>query len=390
MGKFFCAEGAREAAEDMIGTAFGCQTYVLIECPTPWAFSAFDSPAIPQNLRDLAAQVNQTHPSLRFLLITGNECDRFHHDRNLHDRKQTRVIIYDRSSETFCRGYDRYEVLIENLEQASDVISAFLINALPLSKAVYSSMHVSDVSMKTDELVKDVLVCTHGSHDQCCAKYGIPFYRQAIAQVAEQHLPNVRIWKASHFGGHRFAPTAITFPDGRYYGGLDAKSLISILTQTGNIDCFQRVYRGWSILPTEVQVLEQNLLLQDGWDWLSYPLSYQVIKQSEEKRRTQVSMTVIKKDGLMHQYESEIVQDDCKTMCLKGSCHAVQAATFFKYTVTNLCLRSITPVSISPLVPSTNPDTQNNGINQGNPAIAPAPKTPTSRKTPKPLTVPLP
>ncbi|MFN6036267.1 MAG: sucrase ferredoxin, partial [Dolichospermum sp.] len=36
MNKFFCADNSRQLQEDIIGTATNYQTYILVECPTPW------------------------------------------------------------------------------------------------------------------------------------------------------------------------------------------------------------------------------------------------------------------------------------------------------------------------------------------------------------------
>ena len=75
-----------------------------------------------------------------------------------------------------------------------------------------------------------ILVFTHGSHDNCCARYGNPFYFNAKNIISGLSLDNVRISRFSHFGGHRFAPTMIDSPQGRYYGNLDQESFKSILT----------------------------------------------------------------------------------------------------------------------------------------------------------------
>ena len=90
-------------------------------------------------------------------------------------------------------------------------------------------------------------------------------------------LPNVRIWRSSHIGGHRFAPTAITLPDGRYYGRLSLLALQAIVTRQGAIAQLRPVYRGWGILPQPLQLLEQQLLLQHGWSWLDRSVAYQQI-----------------------------------------------------------------------------------------------------------------
>lgn len=317
MAKFFCAESSLQAGEEMIGSAVGYQTYVLIECPTPWAVEAIDSPTVPQNLRELMIQVRQTHSSLRFLLITGQP----------KQPQQVRVLIYHQPSTQFMNAYRRYEVEVDTIAQVADVISTFLSGALSPTPTDHATP-------------KDVLICTHGSHDHCCAKYGIPFYRQAIALVTDLGMPDIRIWKASHFGGHRFAPTAITFPDGRYYGRLEPESLSSILTHKGDINCFQRVYRGWGILPVELQVLEQEVLIKSGWDWLQLSIAYQILSQAIDKSWTDVLLSIKKPEGEILQYRAEVIRDATQTMCLKGSCSAVREAVFFKYAVSHLHLQS--------------------------------------------------
>lgn len=64
---------------------------------------------------------------------------------------------------------------------------------------------------------KLMLVCTNGKRDRCCAKFGLPIYQEFL-----QH-PNLSTWQTTHIGGHRYAPTAVTFPTGIVYGYLDNK-----------------------------------------------------------------------------------------------------------------------------------------------------------------------
>lgn len=57
------------------------------------------------------------------------------------------------------------------------------------------------------------LVCTHGKHDRCCAKYGRPLYDAVRDQVDEEW-----VWQSTHVGGDRFAGNLVALPDGVYYG----------------------------------------------------------------------------------------------------------------------------------------------------------------------------
>ena len=56
------------------------------------------------------------------------------------------------------------------------------------------------------------LVCTHGSHDACCALRGRPLARTLSAPQGTD------VWECSHLGGDRFAANVVVLPHGFYYG----------------------------------------------------------------------------------------------------------------------------------------------------------------------------
>ena len=86
------------------------------------------------------------------------------------------------------------------------------------------------------------LICTNGNRDICCALEGRKLINalEARGEVA---------WESTHLGGHRFAPTRLTLPDGRFYGG--TKSVI---------------YRGASGLSRIQQAAECETRLRHGYD----------------------------------------------------------------------------------------------------------------------------
>jgi hypothetical protein len=325
MAKFFCAEASRQAEEDIIGSGTPYLTYVLVEYPTPWAFEALDSPGVPQNLRDLVEEVRRLKLSIRFLFIT---------QQKRKTTAQTKVLIYQQEAQPFVGGYTRSEWEVDRIEQVAEIVKGYLAGERT------GEMHPTHT-------LRDILICTHGIHDQCCAKYGLPFYRQAIATVSALKLDHIRIWQASHFGGHRFAPTAIDLPDGRYYGALDEASFRAILTRMGRIQAVSPVYRGWGILPTTLQVLERELMLHYGWEWFTYKISHTILGQSETLDWIHAELCFEHLDGSIYRYQAELVQDDRKTLCLKGSCSAAKEATFIKYAVTNLHLHLIQRMCLS-------------------------------------------
>ncbi|WP_232224197.1 sucrase ferredoxin [Mastigocladopsis repens] len=312
MDTFFCAEESRQAGEDPIGTGENYQVYVLVECPTPWTRNAFDSKPIPQNLRALREEVSQTGLSVRLLLI---------YNEHLKQTNSTRCIIF-RQQEAFSKGYNKQEFQVPNISNVTPILKECLLNEI---------LHES-----TETQTRDILICTHGSNDKCCAKYGIPFYKHALSTVAKLSLNHVRIWQVSHFGGHRFAPTVIDFPEGRYYARLDQVSLTSILTRTGDVQCFNNIYRGWGTLPHPAQVLERELILMHGWDWFNYKVACRVLEQSEDGRFNRVELSFKKPDGSLSCTQADVVEDERKNLYLMGECHGMEAEKTPQFFVKNL------------------------------------------------------
>lgn len=67
-------------------------------------------------------------------------------------------------------------------------------------------------------------ICTHGTRDRCCAKFGFAAFMAARRLFASGESMFAPI-EASHLGGDRFAATGIFFPSGSMYAHLDASAL---------------------------------------------------------------------------------------------------------------------------------------------------------------------
>ncbi|NJM98679.1 MAG: hypothetical protein HC800_17320 [Phormidesmis sp. RL_2_1] len=152
-------------------------------------------------------------------------------------------------------------------------------------------------------------------------------------------MPNVRIWQVSHIGGHRFAPTAISLPDGRYYGRLTPSALCAIINRSGSIDQLRSTYRGWSLLPPSVQVLERQLLLSQGWSWLNNKIAYQAIASPSangpsENNLVRVKLSVQQPNGNIITHQAKLVRDINQPDCVKVSCGSALPSTIVKYKVT--------------------------------------------------------
>lgn len=346
----FCAIANRQIGEDLIGTAGRYQTYVLIECPLPWASKVFDSNHIPLALHQYI-KVIKSEQSVQFLAINRG---------TLASAASVTLMIYKRivpssghlSADESIEGYRGYEFQINDLTQVVDCLKSHWQGDL-IGKPITQ---------------QNILICTHGMRDTCCARFGKPFFREANRSADQGDLPNARLWKVSHIGGHRFAPTAIAFPDGRYYGRLTLSALQAIVTRSGSISQLLSVYRGWGLLPAPLQVLEQQLMLQQGWSWFRQKLTYRILLEeashhqddsltkqlSQGELGVEVSVTPTfvtseknlakPNDKSIHAvtYRAKLTQDLQKTVCVKSSCSSAVATPAIKYRVTE-CVLVATP-----------------------------------------------
>jgi hypothetical protein len=315
MNKFFCSDYSRQVGEEIICSATNYQTYILVECPTPWMSEAFNSKWVPDNLRVLVAEVQRSKQPIRFLLIANDES---------HRVKETTVLIYQKQI-GLGNGYHKQEFKLPNIEQVAGLVQKWLSGV----KIDYQIQN---------NITRDILICTHGSHDQCCARYGNSFYFHANKTISELQFDHVRIWRSSHFGGHRFAPTAIDLPEARYYGVLDQDSLKSILTRTGDLQFLNKVYRGWGILPPALQILEREIIFIQGWNWFNNKVAGKILEQSLDNNTMLAELSFETPAGAFYTYQAKLVKDEVKTRVLKSSCHATQESVVVKYAVASLSL----------------------------------------------------
>ncbi len=108
-----------------------------------------------------------------------------------------------------------------------------------------------------------ILVCTQGSHDVCCGAEGS---RLAKRIESNNRLAGVTVFRVSHTGGHRFAPTAMTFPDGRMWAYADVDLLSAVMNRTGSpADVAGRCRGSWEAPDPRTMAAEVEALAQGAW-----------------------------------------------------------------------------------------------------------------------------
>jgi hypothetical protein len=129
--------------------------------------------------------------------------------------------------------------------------------------------------------VRDLLVCTHGSVDAACSKFGYPIYAQ-LRRIAAASGGQLRTWRTTHFGGHVFAPTLIDMPHGSYWAYIGSEEAELLAQQQGDASWLHGHYRGWAGLPAPfLQLLERELFVRYGWEWRRYAKAGRVLAQDE-------------------------------------------------------------------------------------------------------------
>ncbi|MHB8464027.1 MAG: sucrase ferredoxin [Acidimicrobiales bacterium] len=229
-----CAEWARSFAADPAGTAGSYTGYVLIEWPLPW----------PKDV----GQIRELQPLVAALRGTGLRLQAVCAAEGRGERN--RVVVYrQQSDDGWCRRADGVERLADwstVVDEAIDLVAT----------------HDGETTKGTD-----VLICGHGRRDVCCGSRGVQLVSRVLGGGGLGR--DVRIWRTTHLGGHRFAPTALVLPDATSWAFLDERSLAAVVHRTGDPKAVAGGYRGCSGLRSPAaQAVERAVLVELGWSVL--------------------------------------------------------------------------------------------------------------------------
>jgi hypothetical protein len=292
-----CAAASVAAGEDLIGWAVPYDQYVMVERPLPWPSDVTDG--FPDSARVKEARDRGLRDARRKVRVLAVQRDR-------PIDGTTRVVHY-RRPRGMSAAYERESFVVP------DGAVSTLVIAL-LDKAVV------ELEREANPTGRELLVCTHGTVDACCATLGYPLYQKLTKTTRD-----VRVWRVSHFGYHRFAPTLIEMPGGLWWGRLDDVGLDVLLDRARAVESILPYYCGWggAAMGAE-QVAERAVLLEQGWSWL----------QTSRRVRRSGDCVVIESKDVRYEATVEPRGQDC----VPFSCHELPRS------VTQFAVRSLVRV----------------------------------------------
>ncbi len=184
-----------------------------------------------------------------------------------NDTQAGHVVVYDRHGP---RASERRYDIGDEPERLRAFGAALAGTAATDDAAIGDASRLAEFGSPTAVPARPaVLVCTQGSHDVCCGSEGTRLADELHALIAAdaESLPqDLQVFRVSHTGGHRFAPTALTLPDGRMWARLDAAMVGTILKAEGDPAALAGHCRGWWGAETgSAQMAERALFAEIGW-----------------------------------------------------------------------------------------------------------------------------
>lgn len=327
--KLYCNRLGIEKGLDPVGHAASGDDVLLIEALLPWKKDVYQQAgSLPQQMIDLLALWLQRYREgqpyrHRSLMIVP--------DVEYSQPEFRRVMYYTRQVGAFAQ-FDKVEYLVPEAETGALVWALY--------EAQEELPRFEQYRAFGADAVRDLLVCTHGSVDAACAKFGFPLYRE----LRDKHASDsVRTWRVSHFGGHVFAPTLIDMPTSHFWAYVEAHQAEQIVRRQGDVANLRGHYRGWSgVEGGFLQAAERELWQQYGWQWFDYRKTAEVLQQDTANERPQwaeVRISFINSDGsLQRQVDLYVaVRDYINTITTTGNEHTHDYPQYVVKSLSSMC-----------------------------------------------------
>jgi len=254
-----CAPFAETLDVDPGGTAFHVDEIIVVDMALPWpkpVWAEDGFTAVPEWVR----AAGEAGRAVRVLAAVPEA-----------DGSGSRVVWHHRGEASF----ERQEFVV-GPDDVVAVLESLLVGSpggRPIAGAPYPG--------------RELLVCTQGSHDVCCGSRGSVLVGELAAA-----RPDLQVTRVSHTGGHRFAPTAVSLPDGRMWGRLDLAAALAVIDRSASPTDVAARCRGWTgAAEGPAQVAERAVFaVADDWAFDDRPRRVEVADGAEGVRVCRVTV----------------------------------------------------------------------------------------------------
>jgi hypothetical protein len=303
----YCSILTQKLHVDGCGTAPpNIKYFLFIETQKPWPENEKSVLDYPSFAFDLAKG------NLKIHLLSPGDHSKLHH----------RTIIFFEISETNVANYSKSEYNLP-IELVNDLITS-LFTKNDLEK--YKEYKINSNSSR------DLFICGHLAKDYCCGTFGDALFRKTkdYLNQNESSYPNIKIWQTSHVKGHKFAPTMIDFPEGRFWAHLNEDLLqnyIIPITEhtTQSLENLKLHIRGLAGTNNFGQIAEREFFLKHGSIWRDK--SKQIFVEDLDGKKS--AKVTIKFEGL-NGFESQSVVVSFSEEVITVSEHACGETSTFK------------------------------------------------------------
>lgn len=313
-----CSLVSKNSGEQPLGSASVYQALLVLELPPPWPRNALHAPQLAPEVRDVMAAFGRSEGACSVLAVAPDP---------VSSRPGAVRALYFRRPDGPFADFERQGYLIPQTRLAA-FLDALLLQQDVSAFAPYLEAHQGDLHPR-----RDLLVCTHANRDICCGRFGEAAY-QALRFVHER--PGVRVWRTSHIGGHKFAPTLIDLPSGRFWGHLEPHAYQGVVDNSLEPGELKRFYRGWSGVGKLEQHAEGAAFEREGWGWTRVRKTARIVSAVPERDEVTVQLAFVRQDGTRGIYEAVVAcAGTAETLASSGDAPRV---TVKQYEVTRLKL----------------------------------------------------
>lgn len=223
---FLCCDLSEAANEPLYGTAVSASVWFMLEYTRPWGAKATSENDLPAAVRRwLGEQVEKHNGRLQFI-------------RQFRPEPETITFFIAGAGRLYRFELAGYEDLL-----------GLDVTAVLRADSQFAAQR---------EMQKQYFVCTNGKRDRSCAVRGAALYRAFAEQAGEC------VWMTTHLGGHRFAPTLLSLPDGFCYGRIHPQDVAQFMARSQQNEVWLDKLRGQTSYATVAQVAEYFLRRETG------------------------------------------------------------------------------------------------------------------------------